>query len=233
MLITPAANIAANYVKSDLKNRFGDQVRKSLIELAAAAPEAIQVPQHCLHDVAVYPLASQAQTARRNRQKQDYTSIMIMASYSEPANSNRYLPVGARTAIVAVALAGLAACGGKERPAADLAAAQITTIGVNSYLWRAALETVSFAPLLQADSAGGVIVTDWYANPENPGERVKMTVTILDQDLRADALRVAASRQIAQSGNWVDAPVQAATVQKLEDIILTKARTLRRQSVSS
>jgi alpha-beta hydrolase superfamily lysophospholipase len=92
---------------------------------------------------------------------------------------------------------------------------------------------VSFAPLLQADSAGGVIVTDWYANPNNPGERVKLTVTILDQDLRADALRVAASRQVTQNGTWVEAPVQAATVQKLEDIILTKARDLRRKALDS
>ena len=138
-----------------------------------------------------------------------------------------------RLALGSAALASLAACGGRERPEADLAASQITTIGVNSYLWRAALETVSFAPLLQADSAGGVIVTDWYANPQNPGERVKLTVSILDQDLRADALRVAASRQVAQGGGWVDAPVQAATVQKLEDIILTKARDLRRQALAS
>jgi hypothetical protein len=111
------------------------------------------------------------------------------------------------------------------------AALLLGTIGVNSYLWRAALETVSFAPLLQADSAGGVIVTDWYANPSNPGERVKMTVTILDTDLRADALRVAASRQVSQNGQWINAPVQAATVQKLEEIILTKARDLRRMAI--
>ena len=139
----------------------------------------------------------------------------------------------ARIALVCAALATLAACGGRDRPRADLAASQVSTIGVNSYLWRAALETVSFAPLLQADSAGGVIVTDWYANPQNPGERVKMTISILDTDLRADALRVAASRQVAQGGNWVEAPVQAATVQKLEDIILTKARELRRKAVAS
>ncbi|MEX0343062.1 MAG: DUF3576 domain-containing protein [Erythrobacter sp.] len=140
-----------------------------------------------------------------------------------------------RPATIAVAIAAtasLAACGGRERPQADLAAAQVTTIGVNSYLWRAALDAVSFAPLLQADSNGGVIVTDWYINPSNPGERVKMTVTILDSDLRADALRVAASRQVNQGGTWVDAPVQAATVQRLEDIILTKARELRREAVS-
>ena len=138
----------------------------------------------------------------------------------------------AAVAILGVASLGLAACGGGGRPQADLAAAQVSTIGVNSYLWRASLEAVSFAPLLQADSNGGVIVTDWYANPGNPGERVKITVSILDTDLRADALRVAASRQVNQAGTWVDAPVQAATVQKLEDIILTKARELRRQALT-
>ena len=114
---------------------------------------------------------------------------------------------------------------------ADLAASQVTTIGVNSYLWRAALETLSFAPMAQVDSNGGVIVTDWYANPASPGDRVKVTVTILDADLRADALRVAASRQVMQNGQWVEAPVAAATVQKLEDIILTRARDLRRTAV--
>ncbi len=138
-----------------------------------------------------------------------------------------------RAVTVVAAVAALTACGGqKDRPKADLAASQVTTIGVNAYLWRAAVETVSFAPLLQSDSNGGVIVTDWYTNPRNPNERVKMTVSILDQDLRADAVRVAASRQVAQAGQWVDAPVQAATVQKLEDIILTKARELRRQAVA-
>jgi hypothetical protein len=113
----------------------------------------------------------------------------------------------------------------------QLAPSKITTIGVNSYLWRAAVDTVSFAPLLQADSSSGVIITDWYANPKAPGERVKLTVAVLDQDLRADALRVAASRQVYQNGAWVDAPVTAATVQKLEDIILTRARDLRRAAV--
>lgn len=136
-----------------------------------------------------------------------------------------------RAALVAMTALALVSCGKKDRPKADLAASQITTIGVNSYLWRASLEALSFMPLLQTDSNGGVIVTDWYANPNNAGERMKVTVTILDQDLRADALRVAASRQVSQNGVWVDAPVQAATVQKLEDVILTKARDLRRNAV--
>ena len=127
----------------------------------------------------------------------------------------------------------LAGCGGAPRPTADLAASKMTTIGVNAYLWKASLDTLSFMPLVQADSNGGVIVTDWYVNPNSPTERMKLTVSILDQVLRADALRVAASREVLRNGQWVSAPVQAATVQKLEDIILTRARDLRRAAVAS
>jgi len=129
---------------------------------------------------------------------------------------------------VGVALPG---CSKNKDIPIELAPSRMTTIGVNSYLWRAAVDTLSFAPLITADSNGGVIVTDWYTNPNTPGERVKLTVSIIDQDLRADALRVAASRQVNQNGVWVDAPVAGATVQKLEDIILTRARDLRRTSV--
>ncbi|HEY6870561.1 MAG TPA: DUF3576 domain-containing protein [Novosphingobium sp.] len=148
------------------------------------------------------------------------------------ATFRRTLRLVTVTGLAGALALSLAACGHKARPKAELAASKITTIGVNAYLWRASLDALSFMPLVQADSAGGVIVSDWYANPRNPGERVKVTVTILDQDLRADALRVAASRQVAQNGVWVDAPVQAATVQRLEDIILTKARDLRRAAVT-
>jgi hypothetical protein len=135
--------------------------------------------------------------------------------------------------LIALVAAGVAlpGCSKNKDIPTQLAPSRMTTIGVNSYLWRAAVDTLSFAPLITADSNGGVIVTDWYTNPNTPGERVKLTVSIIDQDLRADALRVAASRQVNQSGTWVDAPVAAATVQKLEDIILTRARDLRRTTV--
>jgi hypothetical protein len=133
-------------------------------------------------------------------------------------------------AIIVVALASTGCAKNRQLPS-QLAPSRVTTIGVNTYLWRAAVDTVSFAPLLQANPDSGGIITDWYANPQSPGERVKLTVAILDVDLRADALRVSALRQVNQNGNWVDAPVSAATVQKLEDIILTRARDLRRGSV--
>jgi hypothetical protein len=140
----------------------------------------------------------------------------------------RLKTVAAALVIIAVAAPG---CSRNRDIPTDLAPSRLTTIGVNAYLWRAALDTLSFAPLLQADANTGVIITDWYTHAQSPNERVKVTATILDQDLRADALRVTASREVNQGGQWVAAPVSAATVQKLEDIILTRARDVRRATV--
>src|SRR3954454_11027331 len=94
--------------------------------------------------------------------------------------------------------------------------------------WRPSRSRPSPRPIPMA----GAIVPKWYANPQTPSERVKVTAVILDRDLRADALRVTAARQVLQNGQWVDAPVTAATVQRLEDIILTKARDLRRSATA-
>jgi hypothetical protein len=136
----------------------------------------------------------------------------------------------AAAALIVIAVAAPGCSRNRDIPV-ELAPSRMTTIGVNAYLWRAALDTLSFAPLLQADANTGVIITDWYTAPQSPTERVKVTATILDQDLRADALKVSASRQVNQGGTWVNATVSASTVQKLEDIILTRARDLRRSTV--
>jgi hypothetical protein len=101
-------------------------------------------------------------------------------------------------------------------------------IGVNSFLWRATLDTVSFMPLASADPFGGVIITDWYSPPESPGERFKMTVFILDRQLRADGLKVSVFRQQASGrGDWQDVAVAQETATDLENAILTRARQLR------
>ena len=101
-------------------------------------------------------------------------------------------------------------------------------IGVNSFLWRASLDTISFMPLSSADPFGGVIITDWYTPPGSPLERFKMTVYILDRKLRADALKVSVFRQarVAPNAGWNDAAVASTTPTELEDAILTRARQL-------
>ena len=101
-------------------------------------------------------------------------------------------------------------------------------IGVNGFLWRASLDTVSFMPINSADPFGGVIITDWYAPPESPNERFKMNVYILGRALRADGVRVAVFRQIdGGGGDWRDAQLPDGTSTQIEDAILTRARQLR------
>lgn len=101
-------------------------------------------------------------------------------------------------------------------------------IGVNAWLWRASLDTLSFMPFTSADPFGGVIITDWYAPPGAPGERYKATAFILERALRADGVRVSVFRQVSDDGaNWRDAPVGESLAADLEDTILTRARQLR------
>lgn len=108
------------------------------------------------------------------------------------------------------------------------------SLGVNSFLWRASLETISFMPINTADAFGGVIITDWYSPPESPSERFKLNVYILGRTLRADGVKVSVFRQLRdRTGNWIDATVPDGTAPKVEDSILTKARMLRHQTLTA
>ena len=101
-------------------------------------------------------------------------------------------------------------------------------VAVNAYLWRASLDTINFIPLASADPFGGVIITDWYTPAETPNERMKVQVTILDRDLRADGVRVSVFKQTTSpKGGWVDAQVDPRTNIDIENAILTRARQLR------
>ena len=105
-------------------------------------------------------------------------------------------------------------------------------LGVNAYLWRGALDTLSFMPLASADPFGGVIITDWYEPPASGGERFKATAYILGRQLRADGVKVQIYRQTIQSGRWVDASVSPVTTSEIENKVLARARELRSQTAS-
>jgi hypothetical protein len=117
--------------------------------------------------------------------------------------------------------------GGIDLFGGDSIKEQATGITVNAYLWRAALDTVSFMPLSSADPFGGTILTDWYGRPDS-SERLKLNIFILDRSLRADGVKVKAFKQVrGPKGDWVDAEVSANLAGKLEDTILTRARQLK------
>ena len=121
---------------------------------------------------------------------------------------------------------GIDLFGGDDKKAAD--AREGGSIGVNAFLWRATLDTMSVWPIMSADPFGGVILTDWYSPPNIPNERFKMNIYILDRTLRADGVRVSVFRQIRTVDNgWKDAAVQPGTATKLEDAILMRARQFR------
>jgi len=109
-----------------------------------------------------------------------------------------------------------------------------TGIGVNSFLWHASLDTVSFMPLTSADPFGGTIITDWYSPPDSPNERFKLNIFILGRDLRADGVRARVFRQNKdpKTGQWVDAPVDQTTGTDIENAILTRARQIRMSTVA-
>lgn len=107
------------------------------------------------------------------------------------------------------------------------------SLGVNAYLWRGALDTLSFMPLASADPFGGVIITDWYTPPTSSDERFKATAYILGRELRSDGVRVSIFRQVLQDGHWVDASVSPVTVGEIENKVLSRARELRERSMAN
>jgi hypothetical protein len=129
--------------------------------------------------------------------------------------------------LVVISLFALAACGGMHK-APPKNAPPPNAIGVNSYLWRATLDTLAFMPLASADPFGGVVNTDWYINPEKPDERFKCTVYILDTRLRGDALKVTVFKEVSNgAGGWVPSQASDQTGVDIENAILTRARQLR------
>jgi Domain of unknown function (DUF3576) len=100
--------------------------------------------------------------------------------------------------------------------------------GINAYLWRSAMETVGFYPLTTTDAKAGRIVTDWYSAPSNPDERTRLSVDVLDPDLRRDTVRVSVFREVRRDGErWASAPVPSLTAQSIEETIFAKALELR------
>lgn len=140
------------------------------------------------------------------------------ASYSDKQREQMY-----KNGSLASDNGGIALFGGDDKKAHETGG-----IGVNGFLWRAALDTLSFMPINSADPFGGVILTDWYGPANTPDERTKVNIFIRGRDLRADGVKVSVFRQIRdEKGEWADAPVASTTATSLENAILTKARQIR------
>ena len=146
----------------------------------------------------------------------------------------RHIKISALLLASVFAGASLSACSSSRSLAPGKTTSELAPrSGVNALLWRASLETLNFMPLDQTDIYGGVIITDWYASPEEPNERFKATVYILDANLRADALKASIFKQVRNGAGWADAPSDADTSRQIENAILTRARELHIASVDN
>ena len=101
---------------------------------------------------------------------------------------------------------------------------------INVYLWRGALETISFMPLSSADPVGGTILTDWYSTTNNDNERCKLNIIITGLELQTQNLKVTSFCQDYKNDRWVNKEVEADNNIKIENAILNKAKKLKLQS---
>lgn len=145
------------------------------------------------------------------------TGVTTEAKYKDKVREDMY-----KDGSLVSEAGGFSILGGSDKKADQ------TGLGVNGFLWRASLDTISFMPIASADPFGGVITTDWYSAPDAPNERAKLNVFILDRELRADGVKVTVFRQTkGAKGEWVDAQSAPATASQLEETILTRARQLK------
>ena len=94
---------------------------------------------------------------------------------------------------------------------------------VNSFLWRASLDVLSFAPFQSTDAFGGIIITEWF---KRNNQQIKLTALIKSRDLRSEGINIKA--YIKNKKNEISEDTSLA--RKIEDLILTKARVLRIQN---
>ena len=155
------------------------------------------------------------------------SNVPIDYTYPEPSDTPQIMGQSIHKAPSALGEEGIAGMifGDSEKKKAISSG---NMIPVNAYLWRASLDTIAFMPLSSADPFGGVIITDWYSPPETPKERFKLSVYILGRQLRADAIRVSVFKeQREKTKAWFTANVSKKTGIKIENQILTRARSLR------
>ena len=102
-------------------------------------------------------------------------------------------------------------------------------LGVNPYLWQAALDKLSFMPMASADSKGGVIITDWKQMAVD--EEFKVNVTIYTQKLAANGIKVEVFKRVMSKGMWKDATPDKALAEELEKAIILQAKNLYHRDV--
>ena len=97
---------------------------------------------------------------------------------------------------------------------------------INAYLWDATLDILKSMPIATQDSKKGLIITDWYTTEKEPNYSLKIQVSISDDVITPEALKVSVFERKMKKGEWYNEPVSEATSRKYEENILRKAREI-------
>ena len=98
-------------------------------------------------------------------------------------------------------------------------------------LWRASLDTINFMPLTSANYSGGIIITDWYTDNNNPNESIKIIIRFLSNEIRSDALDIKVFyKECSSLTNCLVSEKQSSLTNELRKEILKKAVTYKKQS---
>ena len=92
-------------------------------------------------------------------------------------------------------------------------------------LWRASLDTLDFMVLATVDYAGGLIISDWYSD-NDPNEAIKITLRFLDNEIRADAIKVLIHKKICNNNNCQIKQIESDLAFDIRDKVLKKAALL-------
>ena len=96
-------------------------------------------------------------------------------------------------------------------------------------MWRAAIEVLDFAPLVNADYGGGIIITDWYSEEMSQNESIKISVQFLSNEIRPDGLTVKIYKKICDNNqNCSISKTNTSTNQEIKIAILKKAANLKK-----
>ena len=98
----------------------------------------------------------------------------------------------------------------------------------SNVLWRATLKSLEFLPLMNADYSGGVIIYDWYSNPNKPSEQIKISVQFLNNELRSDSIKIIAHKKICENINKCsNLEIDQQFASSVKEGIINSARLLK------
>ena len=101
-------------------------------------------------------------------------------------------------------------------------------------LWRASLETIDFMPLITVDYSGGIIITDWYNDSENPNDSIKITLRFLSNEIQSNSIKVIVhNKNCNPTSNCQIKEIDSQIKFELQKTILAKAATFEKQDKES